>query len=90
LAVLVASFVVSYLIALLLEKTIGFRVSQEDEQTGVDETEHAESGYDIGTLGASLRGIGVGATAPRRSQPAEPPAPEQDPASRHDDKEVKA
>jgi Amt family ammonium transporter len=67
-AVLIASFVLTYLIGLLLQKTIGFRVTEEDEQTGVDETEHAESGYDLNTLGASLRGIGSGATA-RRAEP---------------------
>ena len=40
------------LIGLLLHKTIGFRVSEEEERTGVDEAEHAETGYDLGTLGA--------------------------------------
>ena len=67
-AVLVASFVLTYLIGLLLQKTIGFRVTDEDEQTGVDETEHAESGYDLNTLGASLRGIGSGAATARRAE----------------------
>jgi Amt family ammonium transporter len=68
LAVMVTSFVLTYLIGLLLQKTIGFRVSEEDELTGVDETEHAESGYDLNTLGASLRGIGLGASStPRRA-----------------------
>jgi Amt family ammonium transporter len=68
LAVLATSFVLSYLIGLLLQKTIGFRVSEEDEQTGVDETEHAESGYDLNSLGGGLRGIGVGASTPRRAE----------------------
>jgi len=81
-AVLITSFVLSYLVALLLEKTIGFRVSEEDEQTGIDETEHAESGYDLGTLGGSLRGIGIGASTPRRAEDGEAD-------SRHH-KEVKA
>jgi Amt family ammonium transporter len=67
-AVMVVSFVLTYLIGLLLQKTIGFRVSEEDEQTGVDETEHAESGYDLNTLGASLRGIGSGAATARRAE----------------------
>jgi Amt family ammonium transporter len=68
LAVLVTSFVLSYLIGLLLQKTIGFRVSEEDELTGIDETEHAESGYDLNTLGGSIRGIGIGASTPRRAE----------------------
>ncbi|HYP44100.1 MAG TPA: ammonium transporter [Propionibacteriaceae bacterium] len=67
LAVLVTSFVLTYLIGLLLDKTIGFRLSEEDEQTGVDETEHAESGYDLGSFGGSLRGLGGGGSAPRRA-----------------------
>jgi Amt family ammonium transporter len=83
LAVMVTSFVLSYLIGLLLQKTIGFRVSEEDEATGIDETEHAESGYDLGTLGGSLRGAGIGATSPRRADESE------EPDSRHH-KEVKA
>jgi Amt family ammonium transporter len=84
LAVLVTSFVLTYAIGMLLEKTIGFRVSEEDEQTGIDETEHAESGYDLGTLGGSLRGIGVGASsAPRRAESSDGPGS-------HHDKEVKA
>jgi Amt family ammonium transporter len=81
-AVLVTSFVLSYLIGTLLEKTIGFRLSQEDELTGVDEVEHAESGYDLGTLGGSLRGIGIGASTPRRADTDTPDT--------HHDKEVNA
>ncbi|MET0692776.1 MAG: ammonium transporter [Propionibacteriaceae bacterium] len=74
LAVLITSFVLTYLIGILLEKTIGFRVSEEDEMAGIDGTEHAESGYDLGTLGGSLRGIGAGASTPRRAdEPAEEP-----------------
>ena len=38
-----------------LHKTLGFRVSEEDERAGVDEVEHAETGYDLGTSGG-LRG----------------------------------
>ena len=44
------------IIGFILHKTIGFRVSEEDELEGVDGSEHAETGYDLGTLGASLRG----------------------------------
>jgi Amt family ammonium transporter len=83
LAVFATSFVLSYLIGLLLEKTIGFRISAEDEQTGIDETEHAESGYDLNSLGGGLRGIGVGASTPRRAEESG------EPDSRHH-KEVKA
>jgi Amt family ammonium transporter len=66
LAVLVFSFVLTLAVAVVLQKTIGFRVSEEAEMTGVDSTEHAETGYDLGNLTSSLRGGLVG-TAPRRT-----------------------
>ncbi|HEY9292202.1 MAG TPA: ammonium transporter [Microlunatus sp.] len=54
-AVMVFSFVLSYAIGFALQKTIGFRVSEETERTGIDEVEHAESAYDFGTIGGGLR-----------------------------------
>ena len=56
-SVLFFSLIMTLLIGLLLHKTIGFRVSEEEERSGVDEAEHAETGYDLGTLGAGLRGL---------------------------------
>ncbi|GAA2183037.1 ammonium transporter [Brooklawnia cerclae] len=47
LSVLVYSFVVSYLIALLLKHTMGIRVSSAVETSGIDLAEHAEIGYDL-------------------------------------------
>ncbi len=43
--VLAFSFVVSYAIAFAIHKTIGLRVSQEDEQVGLDQSQHAETAY---------------------------------------------
>ena len=43
--VLVYSFVVAWLIGMLVEKTIGFRVRNEDEIAGVDLVLHGEEGY---------------------------------------------
>jgi Amt family ammonium transporter len=48
------SFVVSFLLAKLVNATVGFRVSAEDEIVGVDQTEHAETAYDFGGLAGSL------------------------------------
>jgi ammonium transporter, Amt family len=59
-AVLIVSFVLTLLIGLILQKTIGFRISEDEEMEGVDNTEHAETAYDLGTLGAIGRGIGFG------------------------------
>jgi Amt family ammonium transporter len=52
LAVLFYSFVATLLIGLAIEKTIGFRLPEEDEVEGIDSVEHAESAYDFATSGA--------------------------------------
>jgi ammonium transporter, Amt family len=43
--VMIFSFVFAYLIGLAIEKTIGFRVKNEDEVAGVDLVVHGEEGY---------------------------------------------
>lgn len=47
LAVLAFSFVVSLLLALLVDRTIGLRVPGPDERTGLDVAIHAEQAYDF-------------------------------------------
>ena len=54
LAVLVYSFVVSYVLGLAIQKTMGFRVRNEDELAGIDRVMHGEEGYAIDTA-ATLR-----------------------------------
>jgi ammonium transporter, Amt family len=49
--VLIYSFVMAYIIGMIIEKTIGFRVGEEEEVSGIDEAEHAETAYDLSTLG---------------------------------------
>ena len=44
-AVLVYSFVLAYAIGFVIEKTIGFRVKNEDEIAGIDTVVHGEEGY---------------------------------------------
>jgi Amt family ammonium transporter len=46
-AVALFSFVATWIIATLIQKTIGFRVYRDDELNGLDTTFHAESAYDI-------------------------------------------
>ncbi len=41
------SFIGTWLIATVISKTIGFRVSREKEMAGLDTVEHAESAYDL-------------------------------------------
>ena len=61
-SVLIVSFVLTYLIGLLLEKTIGFRISREEELEGIDTIEHAETGYDLNPLGSIGRGATFGSS----------------------------
>ena len=61
-AVLAFSFFVTWVIGTLIQKTIGFRISEDDEITGIDTVVHAESGYDFASLGSS------GSTAPLAGQ----------------------
>jgi len=52
-AVVVAlyAFAVSYLLAKLIDRVLGFRVSAEDETAGVDFAQHAETAYAEGVHG---------------------------------------
>jgi Amt family ammonium transporter len=65
--VLVYSFVLTLGIGYLLQKTLGFRLREDDELAGIDNAEHAETGYDLGNLTSTLRGALTG-TAPRRAE----------------------
>ncbi|GGS59733.1 ammonium transporter [Planobispora rosea] len=47
------SFVVSWVLAKVIDKTMGFRITQEQEIAGIDITTHAETGYDLGTVHSS-------------------------------------
>jgi len=44
-SVLVYSFVLAFVIGFIIEKTIGFRVKNEDEVAGIDLVVHGEEGY---------------------------------------------
>ena len=48
-SVLVYSFVVAFVLGFILEKTLGFRVSNEVEIDGIDVNEHAETAYEFDT-----------------------------------------
>ena len=57
LAVMTYSFVIAYVLAMIIKKTIGLTISAEAEAEGIDENEHAESAYDFSTL-RSISGAG--------------------------------
>jgi Amt family ammonium transporter len=68
--VMIVSFVITYLIGIILEKTIGFRVDKDAELQGVDMTEHAETGYDLTPIGVG-RGVTFGGMHHGREQAAD-------------------
>ncbi|MEO6145007.1 MAG: ammonium transporter [Dermatophilaceae bacterium] len=76
-AVLIYSFVVSGLIGLALHKTMGFRIERDAEVSGIDLEEHAETSYDLGSLGgggqrhagAALFGSHTTTSAPSAAKP---------------------
>ncbi|MCY7411498.1 MAG: ammonia channel protein, partial [Salinibacterium sp.] len=43
--VAIFSFVLAYVIGLAIERTIGFRIKNEDEIAGIDTIVHGEEGY---------------------------------------------
>src|ERR671916_1849224 len=49
--VLVYSFVLTLVIGFVIAKAMRFRVAEEDEVTGIDSVVHAETGYDLDSLG---------------------------------------
>jgi len=68
------SFTVAWILGKIIDKTMGFRVSEEDEATGVDVTQHAETAYEFGsihlghTVGPAVTGAGQEA-ADREAEP---------------------
>ena len=51
------AFTATYLIARLLDRTIGLRVSAEQEVEGLDSSQHAETAYELGSAsGLGRRG----------------------------------
>jgi Amt family ammonium transporter len=72
-AVLLFSFVLSIGLAYLVKAIMGLRVTAEEESTGIDETEHAETGYDFSShsgLSGLAAHVGAPASAPSGTVPA--------------------
>ena len=60
---LVFTGVMTFVIGMAIHKTIGFRVSPEDEARGVDLSEHSESAYSFGEESASYEPLAEDARA---------------------------
>jgi Amt family ammonium transporter len=48
-AVMAYSFVIAFAIAFAIKKTIGIRISPEEEEKGIDAAFHRESSYELAT-----------------------------------------
>ncbi len=84
-AVLIYSFVVTYVLGKIVQKTIGFRVTEDDERAGIDLAEHAETAYDFSSIGGGTRSHVLSRSAPPpEPEPEEEEAP---PVEKIDDKE---
>jgi len=64
------AFVVTALLAWLVSRTVGSRVTPIVEGAGIDEAEHAESGYELPPLSAAVATRPAGAT-PASSVPTD-------------------
>jgi Amt family ammonium transporter len=58
-SVMIYSFVIAFILGFIIKKTIGFRVSDEDEVNGIDEAEHAETAYDFSGIRSGGGGLGT-------------------------------
>ena len=64
-SVLAYSFIIAMILGFVLDKTVGFRISRDEELEGIDISEHLESAYDLEPRGGSSLGGGAVATAVR-------------------------
>ena len=65
-AVMIVSFVIAFIVAKLIDLTIGFRVDEDTEVGGIDRIQHGETAYELGeNTGAGGSFVGVGSAAAR-------------------------
>ncbi|PJM92389.1 ammonium transporter [Streptomyces sp. CB01373] len=62
-AVLAYSLIASAVLAFLLDRTIGMRVTEDEEVSGIDQAEHAETAYDLTGAGGGVVGVATPALA---------------------------
>ncbi|MFE9170136.1 ammonium transporter [Streptomyces kebangsaanensis] len=70
-AVLAYSLLASAVLAFLLDRTIGMRVPEDEEISGIDQSQHAETAYDFtGTGGGAVAAVTAQALAATQSRAA--------------------
>ncbi|WP_338895874.1 ammonium transporter [Streptomyces sp. TG1A-60] len=65
------TFVLTYIIAFVIQKTIGFRASEEDEVAGIDQAAHAETAYDFSSAAGSHISASASSVAAPQSKKVE-------------------
>lgn len=60
--------VVSAILAFIIDKTMGMRVTEDEEIAGIDQAEHAETAYDFSGAGGGIVGGSVSALAGTESK----------------------
>ncbi|MEU6175642.1 ammonium transporter [Streptantibioticus parmotrematis] len=77
--VLAYSLVVSAILAKVLDLVMGFTVNEDDEVSGIDSAEHAETGYDFAGVGSAARLLptltGAATAASRQDDDKRPAGP---------------
>ncbi len=67
-SVLAYSFLVTLAIGFAINKTVGFRISSDEEVAGIDLAEHAETAYELGSSGGGGHFAGIGQSALRNKE----------------------
>ncbi|MFE7976280.1 ammonium transporter [Streptomyces shenzhenensis] len=66
--VLAYSLIASAILAFLLDKTLGMRVTEDEEVSGIDQAEHAETAYDFSGAGGGVVSTAAPALAATQSK----------------------
>ncbi|MER6527539.1 ammonium transporter [Streptomyces sp. NPDC001508] len=66
--VLAYSLIASAVLAFLLDRTIGMRVTEDEEVSGIDQAEHAETAYDFSGAGGGVVGTAASALTAMQSK----------------------
>ncbi|MGZ4478237.1 MAG: ammonium transporter [Nocardioidaceae bacterium] len=72
------SFAVTYVLASVLERTMGFRIDEEHEVSGIDLVVHAEAAYDLHSAAGARPHFGHGSNTGVLAAATQPVDPERD------------
>jgi len=67
-AVLFYSLIIAFILAVIIKKSMGFRVDSDTEISGIDKALHAESAYELGESGGGGVFAGVGHAARAKTE----------------------